>query len=106
MGHKNGIDKVRKYLHKFGLDTQYVDYELYYHTDSFHKGELYILEVYRTGNGYYIKCKTRGKPRYYLCEEKDGLASRKVIAFSQQQFIDLSRQYLLPELHKQLKGEQ
>ena len=102
MAHENGIDKVLKYLQKYGLDTQYVGCERYRHSNSFHKGEIYYLDVYRTGNGYYIKCKTSGRPRYYLCEDEDGLASCKLIVFSQQQFIDLSRKYLLPNLYEKI----
>jgi len=94
---KNGISKIKKWLKTNGYNMSYCEYELYYHNDSFHKGELYILDIYRTSNGYYIKVKTQGRPRYYLCESNKGLHSVKRIAFSQIQFTQIIKD-LFPNL--------
>ena len=83
----NGINKIEKWLNANGYYITSCGYEMYRHSDNFHKGELYFLDIYRTSNGYYIKVKPEGKPRYYLCEKDDGLNSVKMIVFSQDQFI-------------------
>lgn len=84
----NGISKIEKWLNVNGYYITSCKYEMYRHSDNFHRGELYVLDIYRTSNGYYIKVKTKGKPRYYLCEKYDGLQYNiKRLAFSQGDFI-------------------
>lgn len=89
----NGVSKIQKALKDLGYYMTYVKYQMYRHADSFHKGELYFMDVYRTSNGYYIKCKDKGKPRYYLCEDIDDMHSTKQIAFSQKEFIHYIGKY-------------
>ena len=90
---ENGVNKIKKWLKNRGHYMTFVETQMYRHSDNFHKGELYQIDVYRTSLGYYIKCKTQGKPRYYLCEKSNSLVPIYIIDFSQMHFIKQLEKY-------------
>ncbi len=84
---QNGVNKIEKFLNSRGYDLRYVETQTFRHTDGFHSGQFYYVDVYSTRNGYYVKCKSEGKPRYYLCKNMRSLIPIEVLDFSQGAFV-------------------
>lgn len=89
----NGFSKIEKWLKEKGYYMDFNESQMYKHCDSFHKNDYFWLDVYSTSNGYYIKCKIDGRPRYYLCENKTSLTPCLIIDFSQSHFIKRLEKY-------------
>ena len=95
----NGVSKIEKFLKSRGYDLRFVETQTFRHTDGFHSGQFYDVDVYSIENGYYVKCKSEGKPRYYLCKNLRSLVPIEMLDFSQGSFIKQMGEYF-PEGEK------
>lgn len=82
----NGFTKIARWLEDRGYSSKHIRYDSYRHYDSFHKGEIYHVDVYGISNGLYVLVKADGKPRYIL-SRTDTMTGHMLIDFSQGHFI-------------------
>ena len=94
----NGFSKIEKWLKNQGYTSKHIAYDAYRHSDSFHKRELYYMDVYRISNGLYILVKASGRPRYFLSRTTNP-HNLILLDFSQECFIKrLSETAFFPKM--------
>lgn len=90
------MQKIIKWLENQGYSCKFIKCEMYRHSDSFHKGEFYYMDLYKINPGeLYIRAKEDGKKRYYLCKDRKSTLSQSIMMtdFSQRSFISRAEKY-------------
>ena len=83
----NGVSKIDRWLKGRGYDAEHLSSDYYRYYDSFHKGDIYLVDAYKVSNGLYVLVKAEGKPRYILSKNSE-LSGHILIDFSQGHFIN------------------